>query len=168
MNALKTTLGTIWFSGIFFIGIPAWILRDAGDSWIPTGGPGAWLALVAVAVVLGALIVYFVLRGDGTPVPIAPPRRFLVRGPYRWLRNPMYALYFGVIACEAWLFRSWDLVIYLGVFAAGVHVYVVFVEEPGLHRRFGEAYAAYVRRVPRWIPRLRAPREVAPPGRSSR
>ena len=28
-------------------------------------------------------------------------------------------------------------------------------EEPGLSKRFGEAYAIYKRHVPRWIPRLK-------------
>jgi protein-S-isoprenylcysteine O-methyltransferase Ste14 len=31
----------------------------------------------------------------------------------------------------------------------------VYVEEPGLEKRFGESYREYKRNVPRWIPRWR-------------
>jgi protein-S-isoprenylcysteine O-methyltransferase Ste14 len=38
-----------------------------------------------------------------------------------------------------------------------MHLFVLFLEEPGLEQRFGDSYAAYKRAVNRWLPR--APRE---------
>jgi protein-S-isoprenylcysteine O-methyltransferase Ste14 len=35
-----------------------------------------------------------------------------------------------------------------------MHLFVVFYEEPRLRADHPDAYAAYVRRVPRWLPRL--------------
>ena len=32
----------------------------------------------------------FAFLGCGTPAPFDPPRHLVVRGPYRYLRNPMY------------------------------------------------------------------------------
>ena len=34
------------------------------------------------------------------------------------------------------------------------HLFVVFVEEPGLERRFGESYRRYKQSVNRWLPVL--------------
>jgi protein-S-isoprenylcysteine O-methyltransferase Ste14 len=34
-----------------------------------------------------------------------------------------------------------------------VHLFVVFYEEPTLHKQFGEEYDRYRASVPRWIPR---------------
>jgi protein-S-isoprenylcysteine O-methyltransferase Ste14 len=32
----------------------------------------------------------FALRGRGTPAPFDPPRRLVITGLYRWVRNPIY------------------------------------------------------------------------------
>ena len=40
------------------------------------------------------------------------------------------------------------------IFLITFHLFVLFVEEPALERRFGETYVAYKRSVHRWIPRL--------------
>jgi protein-S-isoprenylcysteine O-methyltransferase Ste14 len=37
-----------------------------------------------------------------------------------------------------------------------IHAFVVFIEEPGLRRRFGGTYDAYLHRVPRWMPHVTA------------
>lgn len=108
-------------------------------------GAGALLAITCV----GA----FVIRGQGTPAPFDPPRRFVVIGPYAWVRNPMYlggismllgfALWHGSPAMILFTLAVWLL----------VHAFVVFTEEPQLLKRFGEPYAAYLARVRRWLPR---------------
>jgi len=36
-----------------------------------------------------------------------------------------------------------------------LHLFIVFVEEPKLERRFGESYREYKRRVNRWVPSWR-------------
>jgi protein-S-isoprenylcysteine O-methyltransferase Ste14 len=40
--------------------------------------------------------------------------------------------------------------------ALGVHLFVVFYEEPTLRGKFGPDYAEYCRNVRRWLPRTRA------------
>ncbi|MGH9842768.1 MAG: LysR family transcriptional regulator [Blastocatellia bacterium] len=35
-----------------------------------------------------------------------------------------------------------------------VHLFTVFYEEPTLRKQFGQSYDEYIRRVPRWIPKL--------------
>jgi protein-S-isoprenylcysteine O-methyltransferase Ste14 len=95
----------------------------------------------------------FTFIGRGTPAPIDAPV-FLVRsGPYQWVRNPMYIGVFSVLIGESILFHSLWLFGYMLLAGIVVHLFVLFYEEPQLARRFGESYEAYLRTVPRWLPR---------------
>jgi protein-S-isoprenylcysteine O-methyltransferase Ste14 len=123
--------------------------------------PGGLLWLWA-AVVLVAL-------GRGTPLPLDPPRRLVVAGPYRWIRNPMHVGLAGVLLGEALLFRSIPVL----VFAAAVTVALVLWEGPREEReladRFGDRYAAYRGVVPGWVPRVEGRRRAVgriDPGRT--
>jgi protein-S-isoprenylcysteine O-methyltransferase Ste14 len=96
----------------------------------------------------------FTFIGEGTPAPIDAPV-FLVReGPYQWVRNPMYHAIFYIIIGEAILFHSLLLASYVLLVGVVVHLFVVFYEEPQLARQFGASYEAYLRTVPRWLPRF--------------
>jgi protein-S-isoprenylcysteine O-methyltransferase Ste14 len=53
---------------------------------------------------------------------------------------------------EAVYFASLGVIVYAAFFTLLGHVNVLYVEEPELRRRFGDDYAAYCRRVPRWFP----------------
>ena len=98
----------------------------------------------------------FVRRGQGTPAPWNPPHRLVVTGPYRHVRNPMIAGVCLVLLGEACVLNSLSIALWLLVFATINAVYMPLREEPGLERRFGEAYRTYKRHVPRWWPRRRA------------
>ncbi len=97
----------------------------------------------------------FVHEGKGTPAPWDPPLRFVVSGPYRYVRNPMLSAVILMILAEAAALSSLALVAWAGFFFLLNTMYFVFVEEPGLERRFGESYLHYKAAVPRWIPKLR-------------
>ena len=111
------------------------------------------LLIGAGLVPIAAAFTDFVKAG-GTPVPVAAPPRLVVRGFYRYVRNPIYAGFLAVLAGEALLFGSRGLLEYAAlawcVGAAAVHWY----EEPTLARKFGADYQAYRRAVRAWIPRL--------------
>lgn len=143
------------FIGILLIFVPARLLSGSGLSR-PTGigvpeiggaivvGVGAALA---VACVLALAIV-----GRGTPAPFDPPRRLVVCGPYRLMRNPMYAAATLALAGAALFFQSRLLFVYAGLFILACHLLVVGYEEPTLRRNFGAEYAEYCSRVRRWWP----------------
>lgn len=97
----------------------------------------------------------FAHRGRGTPAPVDAPRRLVVAGLYRHVRNPMYVGVLGVILGWAVAFRSTELVLYAVGVGACFHAFVRLYEEPHLRRVFGTDYEAYCRRVGRWLPRLR-------------
>lgn len=113
----------------------------------------AGLAVSAVGVGLLAVCVWeFARRGRGTLSPIDPPTQLVVRGLYRYVRNPMYLAVSLILCGEAIAARSVDLVIYWAVFFAVTNLFIIGFEEPDLRRRFGTSYDEYTARVGRWIP----------------
>ena len=86
-----------------------------------------------------------------------PPKKLVIVGPYRYVRNPMY-LGFIVGWIGLWIvFGQANLLAIVIAFAVvlGVSLFVVLYEEPTLRRKFGTQDEAYCRNLPRWIPRLR-------------
>ena len=108
------------------------------------GAMGAVLALWCV----GA----FVVIGRGTPAPFDPPRRLVVVGPYRLVRNPMYMGAGLALTGAALFYGSWALLGYCAVFVFVTNLFVVMYEEPTLRATFGAAYLRYCERVRRWWP----------------
>ncbi len=109
--------------------------------------------------VIGALIALwcvftFATIGGGTPAPFDPPRRLVIRGPYHFVRNPMYIGAGLALAGAALFYESTVLVLYLCVFFLVTHLFVIWYEEPTLRQNFREEYEAYCRRVRRWLPGL--------------
>lgn len=92
----------------------------------------------------------FANKGLGTPAPIDPPKKLVVTGLYRWVRNPMYQGILLILLGECLLFPDRGLLIYTTLFALVFHAFVVFYEEPILRNRFGAPYNDYCRKVPRW------------------
>ena len=87
-------------------------------------------------------------------------------GPYAWTRNPVYVgntlMLVGLcIMCEL----PWAIPIVIGWAALVYHATVRF-EEDRLTKRYGEAYAAYCRRVPRWLPCTPLERTLTAPSAS--
>lgn len=81
----------------------------------------------------------------------------MVVGFYRHVRNPMY-VGFAAGWIGLWVvFGHPDPVAIAAVLsvALGVHLFVVFYEEPTLRKKFGAEYEEYCRNVRRWWPRVR-------------
>lgn len=155
MTALKTLLFTIVVPGTLLGLIPWLLLRWTGGDQLPTLSP--WL-LGLVPFCAGIVLYFwcagaFTFEGQGTPAPMDAPVFLVKSGPYRWVRNPMYIGVLAVLFGEAILFHSLVLA-GMGLLAStAVHLFVVFYEEPTLRRQFGASYEAYLRAVPRWLPR---------------
>lgn len=111
---------------------------------LTVGTIGAAIALWCIAT--------FTTIGKGTPAPFDPPRRLVVRGPYRWVRNPMYIGGGTALAGAAAFYRSLALLLYTAIFFAACELFVLLYEEPHLRRAFGPEYEGYCRSVHRWLP----------------
>ena len=114
------------------------------------------LSLIFIGTILLFITNLLFSRAEGTLAPWAPPKKFVVVGIYRYVRNPMILGVLIILLGEAILFGSL-LILSWFLFAIVVnHVYFIISEEPGLEKRFREEYKRYKQNVPRWIPRLRA------------
>jgi protein-S-isoprenylcysteine O-methyltransferase Ste14 len=154
---VKVILLFLLIPGIADVLVPWIILTKSGTLSMPAIG---WLQVAGILVACaGLVIVIWVFQalarfGRGTPAPFDPPRQFVRRGLFRWVRNPLYlgAAVFIPLG-EVLFFKSWQLLVYTVILFAILHLYVVLVEEKELERRFGRPYQKYLRTVPRWIPR---------------
>ncbi len=135
--------------------------------WLSNGWPFSRLLTGAPELVLAAILAapgfalavktvqLFLNEGDGTPAPWDPPRKFVVSGPYRHMRNPMLTSVILMIIAEAVALSSIALLGWAAFFFLLNTAYFSLVEEPDLERRFGDVYVHYKASVPRWIPRVR-------------
>jgi Putative protein-S-isoprenylcysteine methyltransferase len=146
MAALFVSLWT-WF-------VPRWLAAGAALHLRWNGGS------IALMIVGGAVMLWcvwdFAWTGRGTPAPFDPPRRLVVKGLYRFVRNPMYVGMALFLIGEAFVLPqvTRGMLITLAVLAVVVNVFILAYEEPTLRRLFGDDYARYCRNVRRWIPRL--------------
>jgi protein-S-isoprenylcysteine O-methyltransferase Ste14 len=151
-------LRSLFFSTLFIAlwtyFVPLWIV---GRGAFAHPRPWAWL-VVAIGAVIGLPCVWeFAWRGLGTPAPFDPPRRLVISGPYRWVRNPMYVGMGIALVGEAIVFPNvtTTLLILVVVLWVAVTFLIVGFEEPTLRRMFGSDYERYCQHVRRWIPRLK-------------
>lgn len=144
------------FIGLLLIYLPvrllSWsgIIRPAAIGVPQVGGMVGGAAGAAIAL---WCIFTFVLIGRGTPAPFDPPRRLVIRGPYRFVRNPMYIGAGLALASAALFYKSLPLLGYTAFFFLATHLFVVGYEEPTLRQTFGQEYEAYCRQARRWWPR---------------
>jgi protein-S-isoprenylcysteine O-methyltransferase Ste14 len=144
------------FVSLVLVLLPARILSRAGI--VRPEAMGTFQIAGMIGVATGSLLALwcvwsFARIGRGTPAPFDPPRRLVVEGPYRFLRNPMY-VGAGLALCGAALFyRSLALLGYVAVLFVASHMFIVFYEEPTLRRAFGRDYESYCHEVGRWWPR---------------
>jgi len=109
------------------------------------------LIFIALGFALAIRSVQMFRRAGTHVVPGEPATALVMTGPYRFTRNPIYIgfvlVYFGLSIV---LTSMWILLLLLPVLVV-LQRGVVRREEAYLERRFGEAYNAYAKRVPRWL-----------------
>jgi protein-S-isoprenylcysteine O-methyltransferase Ste14 len=162
---LRTLLFALTFVAAVLVYVPRWILGPEGRARA-AAGPARYGAGVLIGA--GALLMVwcwyeFAARGRGTPMPLDPPRRLVIAGPYRYVRNPMYVAGLLLLLGQAVFYGAPSLVWYAAAFAVATHLFVVAYEEPALRRQFGAEYDAYRAAVRRWLPRLRPYEQDTPP-----
>ena len=146
------------FFSLWFWLLPKWL-----GFHVETGGSSQWRWLAALPSVLGFSVALrcvwdFAWTGRGTPAPAAPPKRLVIVGFYRYVRNPMYlGLALGWIGL--WIVfghANRAAVVAAVAVALGVHLFVIGYEEPALRRKFDREYQTYCRNVRRWWPHLKS------------
>jgi protein-S-isoprenylcysteine O-methyltransferase Ste14 len=147
---VKNLLFTVLVPGTVAVYVPVFAFSHAAVVLSP-------VTLAAVPLLLGGASVYFwcirdfAMIGRGTPAPADPPKHLVVRGLYRYSRNPMYIGVLSIILGWSLLFQSLSLAVYGLAVAACFHLVVVLYEEPHLARVFGSSYERYCAEVGRWL-----------------
>lgn len=151
---VKILIFTVLVPGTVTVLVPYWILAVDGRVDFPPIGVRQVLALGLGA---AGLSIYawcawdFGSAGRGTPAPIDPPKELVVRGLYRYTRNPMYVGVLCLLLAESSFFGALPLLVYATVVFAAFQSFVLLYEEPALRRAFGDAYRRYCDSVPRWV-----------------
>ncbi len=137
--------------GTFMAFVPWWISRWRMRTPFPGFAPfrviGALLIAAGVPVLLESFG-RFALQGVGTPAPVFPPRRLVVRGFYRYVRNPMYVAGISVVLGQALLLGDIRILAYAICAWLAMHVFVLSYEEPTLRKTFGAEYENVLRACP--------------------
>ena len=112
--------------------------------------PIGFAALVVGAAVTAAIV--------GWSLRALPPetrgKELVTGGPYRYVRHPLYAAFLGPFAfgfalfLDGWFFLAWAALQY------PIWHLNVAAEERLMRRGFGDEYAEYCRRTPRFVPRM--------------
>lgn len=135
---------------------------------IPISFPRPFEVGIAVTALLAGIILMawalFALwfDGEGTPAPIAPTRKLVTSGPYRYCRNPvelgtdLYFLFLG----------TWFDTLSTGILCMGLGMmlgygYIKILEERELRLRFSQAYEEYYRATPLFLPFQFSPKKQA-------
>jgi protein-S-isoprenylcysteine O-methyltransferase Ste14 len=128
--------------------------------WVMIRGPALWVArgcgLFAAAVFLWSLwalrtfdpLGFGPIRAHLRQVRYRPPP-FVLRGPYRWVRHPLYA------CILVFIWTAPDLTSDRMLFDWLWTVWIVIgarLEEADLLARFGDTYRSYQRKIPMLIP----------------
>ena len=152
---LRNLLFTVLNPGLVVGVIPYWILGNKRVQLfarpLQTHQYLGMLLFIMGFLVLTACITRFIVEGRGTLSPIDPTKRLVIKGLYKYSRNPMYVGVMMMLIGEAVYFQSDSLWIYLILIFLIFHLFIVLVEEPRLHSNFGEDYYRYCQKVRRWV-----------------
>jgi protein-S-isoprenylcysteine O-methyltransferase Ste14 len=157
-----TIVVTLLICGVLLVYIPLQVLcldslmSKALRFLVPYGGV---LFFVIGSTLSFSAVYYLIRRGGAIPSQFTPPQRLVVAGPYAYFQHPALLGILTILFGEALWLRSLSVGAYATLLAMLSHIYVIYVEEPQLSRRFGSDYRAYRRAVPRWFPQLIVPEE---------
>lgn len=110
------------------------------------------LVLILLGLLIALYCVYrFIIDGLGTLSPVHRTKALVVKGLYKYSRNPMYVGMLLVLIGEFIITESVHLLAYIIVVGLAFHWFVIFVEEPRLTRDFKTEYLDYMNRLRRWF-----------------
>jgi protein-S-isoprenylcysteine O-methyltransferase Ste14 len=135
-------LSWVGLSGVFLLAV----LDENSLGW------PVWLRLGAgiPLLLLGAVCLFWSFRSLSPHTTLGLPGPLIRDGPYRWSRNPQYLG--SCVYMASLVLLSGSAFTALGCSAVALWFLAApFSEEPWLRERFGAAYEAYCREVPRFF-----------------
>ena len=152
---LRNLLFTILQPGLVAGLIPYWILggkaTQAFDKDLRVFQYLGILIFLAGLIIMFDCILRFAVEGKGTLSPADPTKKLVIKGLYRFSRNPMYAGVMLILTGEAIFFQSTNLWFYALFIFIAFNLFIILVEEPRLRKDFGEEYSEYCQKTRRWL-----------------
>ena len=156
-NLIKTFFQTSVFWTVFLWFLPKGILRIEeylnidGFNSVPILGWSFFIIFSFIGISSGITMSWI---GRGTPLPMDCPNQLVIKGPYKFVRNPMAVAGIGQ-GISVGLILGSVLVIFYSLSGAFLwHVLVRPSEERDLEKRFGNSFLEYKESVRCWIPRF--------------
>jgi protein-S-isoprenylcysteine O-methyltransferase Ste14 len=151
-----------WLAGVGFtlavvlgFSAPVLDLLDVVDPIAGLDGHGAHAAgtVLAIAGIAGTLVAQMAM-GESWRIGVDPAERtqLVTSGPFALVRNPIFSAMLPTALGLTLIVPSWVAIAGLVGLLVALEVQVRVVEEPYLLRTHGETYAAYARRVGRFVP----------------
>src|SRR4051812_41818721 len=137
------------------IRVPLGFLFAVAYSWF---AHATWQAL-AIGVVISAIGLGLRAYASGY---VKKAQELATTGPYAYTRNPLYLGSMIIAAGFAIAARNWWLAAGMAAMFVVIYVPVIRFEEDLLRGLFPGEFEAYMARVPRLLPRLRAEKSAAP------
>lgn len=154
-NVMKTLFQTALFWVFFLLFLPDLILYIESIMDFPIFKKLPDIGTIAFIVfsILGLWSgITMSIIGRGTPLPTDCPNELVIKGPYRFVRNPMAVAGIGQGISIGLYFGSFLVIIYALLGAVLWHYLVRPEEEKDLENRFGESYLDYKKQVKCWLP----------------
>ncbi len=157
-NVGKTLAGTLLLWSLFLIAVPLLLVQVEKILGLADSSGDFWPIAGAVVFGLGSLLhlaanLVLAIHGQGTPWYGDCPRKLVVAGPYRYVRNPIaVAMLWQGLGVGLFLGSPLTL-LYVAMVGLAENYIVRPWEEADLLRRFADAFARYRQRVRCWRPR---------------
>jgi protein-S-isoprenylcysteine O-methyltransferase Ste14 len=151
---LRNLVFTVLQPGLVAGVIPYYIVEGNIESLYFPWRINTWLGIavfLAGFAIMLRCIIQFALEGKGTLSPVDPTKRLVVKGLYKFSRNPMYVGVILMLIGEALATQSSSLWVYLTIVFVAFNLFIILHEEPRLRRDFGQEYSLYKRKVRRWL-----------------
>jgi len=113
------------------------------------------LILISGILFFTKTVFLFFKFGNGTIAPWDPPKKFIIRGPYRYVRNPMLIGVNFILISEYLILNSLIIFVWSSIFIVINLLYHKFNEEKKLELKFGNSYIEYKKNVSAWVPRIK-------------
>ncbi len=141
----------LWLSVFAFVINPVWISFAA----VPLPDALRWFGLALCLIALPLLVWMFRSLGNNITdtVQTRANAQLVVRGPYRWIRHPLYS--FGILFFVGLILMAANwLILLFGAVALSLLLLRTPQEEAKLVEKFGDAYREYMARTGRFVPRV--------------
>lgn len=151
MTLIKVFGLLLWFSPLLYLLNPSWM------AWSKIGlrDEIRWLGILVGILCVAGIYWLFNSIGSGiTPTSATRQQHKLVtRGPYRWVRHPLYTIGSSLFIAFGLIADNWYIAA-LGILAFILMAIRTPKEEANLIEKFGDDYREYMKHTGRYIPKI--------------